>query len=340
MFSRVVTIFSLAVVSMSAMAQKDLVETARSSGKFTTFLRLSDSIGLTSTFRTNGPNDKGYTMLIPTDSAFKKVPAVQMQALEADRELLRRVLRNHVIVGRDLRAAGEATNPTTLSGDALRIQVAGSDANPDVSVNGMRLSGSPMTASNGVLYAVDTVMIPTAVRATLADKTALTVRTGNQGSGTDTDSMSLQDNGLTNALGSDYTRFASLMDKAGLSADYIDKGKYTMIVPTNAAFAAVPQAAMDAITADPALLRDLLMYHILSGNRPSSTIHKGIVSTINGIDMIVRMGPKGEMKFNQAVVLQQDIRTANGVAYGINTVLMPRVVIDALEAKGIKTTGG
>ena len=56
-----------------------------------------------------------------------------------------------------------------------------------------------------------------------------------------------------------------LLSKAGLVKTLQQKGPYTVFAPTDAAFAKVPKATVDALLANKAKLRAVLLYHVVAG---------------------------------------------------------------------------
>jgi len=74
---------------------KDIIETAVSAGTFNTLAKALTEAGLVETLKGAGP----FTVLAPTDEAFAKIPANDLNALLADKESLAAVLRYHVISG-------------------------------------------------------------------------------------------------------------------------------------------------------------------------------------------------------------------------------------------------
>src|SRR5665647_615285 len=62
-----------------------------------------------------------------------------------------------------------------------------------------------------------------------------------------------------------FTTLASLLDKAGLAGTLAGSGPFTVFAPTDAAFAKVPKATLDALAADPGKLKSVLLYHVVSG---------------------------------------------------------------------------
>src|SRR5918997_4633851 len=62
--------------------------------------------------------------------------------------------------------------------------------------------------------------------------------------------------------GRQFNTLASLLKKAGLVRTLKDTGPYTVFAPTDAAFAKVPKATLDALGRDKAKLRSVLLYHV------------------------------------------------------------------------------
>jgi uncharacterized surface protein with fasciclin (FAS1) repeats len=133
--------------------KKNIVETAVGAGQFDTLVSLVQSAGLAETLSGKGP----YTVFAPTDKAFKKVPAETLEALTNDPEALRRVLLYHVVDGRypAARVASKRRIPT-LAGPRLEVQV----RNGNVRVGGARVITPDVRASNGVIHAINRVLIP------------------------------------------------------------------------------------------------------------------------------------------------------------------------------------
>ena len=69
----------------------------------------------------------------------------------------------------------------------------------------------------------------------------------------------------TLAAAGNYKTFLSLVDKANVQQLKSMPGPFTVFAPTDAAFANVPQATMDKIMGDPAIVRDVVYFHITPG---------------------------------------------------------------------------
>jgi uncharacterized surface protein with fasciclin (FAS1) repeats len=133
--------------------KNNIVETAVGAGRFDTLVSLVQSAGLAQTLSGAGP----YTVFAPTDKAFKKVPAETLEALGNDRRALRRVLLYHVASGRY--PAARVVNKRsiqTLAGPRLEVRV----RKNVVRVGGARVVTPDVRASNGVIHAINRVLIP------------------------------------------------------------------------------------------------------------------------------------------------------------------------------------
>lgn len=136
-------------------AQGTIVETAVASGQFKTLAMLLKRAGLVSTLQKPGP----YTVFAPTDAAFKKVPKATIDALLADRAMLKAVLLYHVVPGKVTAAkVVKLRSAKTANGAAVRIRVAGGN----VFVNTAKVTKTDVTASNGVIHVVNRVLVPPA----------------------------------------------------------------------------------------------------------------------------------------------------------------------------------
>ncbi len=131
---------------------KNIVETADAAGTFTTLLAAAKAAGLAETLSTGGP----FTVLAPTDDAFKKLPEGTVEALLAAPEKLKAILLHHVIDG------------TVMSKDVVKLTTAKSKLGQDlaisakdgVTIGGAKVIKADIAASNGVIHVIDTVILP------------------------------------------------------------------------------------------------------------------------------------------------------------------------------------
>jgi uncharacterized surface protein with fasciclin (FAS1) repeats len=119
-----------------------------------TVTRLVIEAGLVPTLATGGP----FTVFAPVDDAFSAIDAATLRGLSADTAALTEVLTLHVVPGtyttEQLRSLS-GTSLTTAQGGALLVEAKGED----VYVGGAKIAVPDITASNGVVHAVDTVIL-------------------------------------------------------------------------------------------------------------------------------------------------------------------------------------
>ena len=123
------------------------------------------------------------------------------------------------------------------------------------------------------------------------------------------------------AAGNFKTRAAALT-AAGLVDTLKGKGPFTVFAPTDAAFAKIPKADLDALLADKAKLTSVLTYHVVAGKVMASDVKAGKVKTVQGSDLSVATAA-GVMVDN-AKVTATDIVADNGVIHVIDSVLLPK----------------
>ncbi|MGO9210011.1 MAG: fasciclin domain-containing protein [Desulfobaccales bacterium] len=132
----------------------------------------------------------------------------------------------------------------------------------------------------------------------------------------------------TLAAAGNYKTFLSLVDKAHSQELKLMPGYFTVFAPNDAAFAKVPPATMNKIMANPAIVRDVVYFHITPGrylvkDLPALKQCKNLCPTDNaGILAFNEAG--GKILVNGATIVQADMLGSNGVAQGIDTVLLPK----------------
>jgi uncharacterized surface protein with fasciclin (FAS1) repeats len=132
--------------------QMDLVDTAVSAGSFNTLAKALTEAGLIETLKGEGP----FTVFAPTDEAFAKLPPGALEGLLKDKAKLKAVLTYHVVPGKVLAAdVVRLSAARTVQGQDLRISTA-----DGVRVNQAKVVKTDITASNGVIHAIDAVVLP------------------------------------------------------------------------------------------------------------------------------------------------------------------------------------
>ncbi|SRR6056297_2385623 len=145
--------FSAPALADDHGTHKDIVDTAVEAGSFNTLATALDAAGLIETLKGEGP----FTVFAPTDDAFAKIPADQLNALLADTEQLTAVLTYHVVAGKVTAAdVVELDTATTVQGSDIDITVSDSG----VMVDNANVVTTDIMASNGVIHVIDSVILP------------------------------------------------------------------------------------------------------------------------------------------------------------------------------------
>ncbi len=137
-------------MSVSAFAA-DIVDTAVKAGNFKTLVAAVQAAGLVDTLKGAGP----FTVFAPTDEAFAKIPKATLDALLKDKAALSKILTYHVVSGKVMAKDVKAGMVKTVQGQDITLATTGG-----VTVNGAKVVAADVAASNGVIHAIDTVIMP------------------------------------------------------------------------------------------------------------------------------------------------------------------------------------
>jgi uncharacterized surface protein with fasciclin (FAS1) repeats len=121
-------------------------------GKFTTFLGALKAASLVDDLRATGP----ITLFAPTDDAFKRLPLGMIDALINDVPKLKAILMLHIVPAKLRLADLQAGAIETQDGGTVVV----SKRTNDVFVNDAKIVHPDIEASNGVIHAVNMVMMP------------------------------------------------------------------------------------------------------------------------------------------------------------------------------------
>ncbi|GAB3543463.1 fasciclin domain-containing protein [Spirosoma fluminis] len=265
--------------------------------------------GLGTTLSQPGP----FTVFAPSDDAFRAAGFADVAAINAAPDTtLRRILQYHVISGTAIPAsaitAGQTAQPTSLSTNGtLYITRAGSTSasgGSAISVNGARILSADGQASNGVIHAIDRVLMPArgnVLQIAQADTSlSLLVAAAVRGGAT-----------VTSALGGTTP--------------------LTVFAPTNAAFRAIGFTRSVIDTVNVARLTSVLTNHVVANARAySPTVASGPITTFGGGSVTATVGSNNAITLlsrgngtNAANVTTADINATNGVIHKIDRVLLP-----------------
>lgn len=281
-------------------------------------------------------NPGPYTLFAPTDEAFvAALDQLGMTADElfADTALVSRIVAYHVLAGRLPSSTVFTLNAQrvpTMNGGTVAIDV----ENNRLFINSADVVEYDIRASNGLIHAIDEVLLPPA--------------DGDAASSTSPASVAVQPPTTSAAaeafVGSDADRPGNLIEvahwnddlsmfvqatgSADLFVTLANDGPFTLLVPTNAAFAAaLTQLGMtaDEFFADAELVTRILNYHVVTGSYPMADVRSlagaGLPSLSGAPVPVVVDGDA--VRVDGAAVIAGDLMARNGIIHVIDRVLIP-----------------
>ena len=296
MNNRVATLTILVIASLLlspvvvADDTQDIPTNAKNTGVHDSLVAVLSHAELVSALQADGP----FTVFAPTDDAFAAA-GIDLSTFDTEEEnaTLVDILLYHVVSGEvTASAVTDGMNAEALNGDDLSFTV----TDGVVMVNDATVTSADVMASNGVIHVIDKVLMPPA---DLGD-----IPTVAQGTGI-------------------HTSLVAAVTQADLVATLQGDGPFTVFAPTDDAFAAAG-IDLEALDTDEgkAALTDILLYHVVAGEVPSSAVTDGLVAAaVNGDDLSFTVGDS--VMVNDATVVLADVPASNGVIHVIDKVLMP-----------------
>jgi transforming growth factor-beta-induced protein len=123
------------------------------------------------------------------------------------------------------------------------------------------------------------------------------------------------------------TTLTAAVQTAGLVDTLNGEGPFTILAPSNEAFADIPPADLDAILADTDLLTSVLTYHVVAGESLSAAelAEAGSVTSVQGGELRFTTDEDGALIINGGAAMATcwNITTANATVHVIDRVLTP-----------------
>ena len=277
------------------MDSKNIVQVASSNADFSILVQALDKAGLVSTLEGAGP----FTVFAPTNAAFNTLfTQLGVSGIsELSAEALRPILLNHVISGSvkamDITTGyAETFNNSAPGENKVKVFI---NKGSDVMIDGSKVVTADVMASNGVIHAIDKVILPSSV--------------------------------VSHAINNpNFSILVQAVVKAGLVEALSAPGPFTIFAPTNdafnALFAALGVSGIDNLTAEQ--LTPILLYHVVSGNVLASQVSTGMVPTLKAGSNISIVANTTGVKLNgSSNVVATDVQGTNGVIHAIDAVLIP-----------------
>lgn len=248
------------------------------------------------------------TVFAPTDDAFNELAAdlgfanatAMVEALPSP--ALKNILSYHVLGSRksaaDLSASPQSSQPTLYQFEgqpaALRVEAGASGVTiTDAALTTANVRVADVAASNGVVHAIDKVLIPPGV-------------------------LNIVQMAQVNPQ---LSSLVSAVTAAQLQDSLSQPGPLTVFAPTNAAFAAAPAGL------SPSQLTTVLTYHAVAGQVLASGIPFGApIHTLAQQSIVIQAGTPPtitDTSSTPAGIVATDVRVSNGVIHVIDKVLIP-----------------
>jgi transforming growth factor-beta-induced protein len=271
-------------------APQTIVDIAAGDGRFKTLVAALQAAGLVDTLNGAGP----FTVFAPTDDAFAQLPAGTVESLlkPENKDKLVQILTYHVVAGKVMAAdAAKLTSADTVAMLPLTIKA---DMGK-VMINNATVVQADVTASNGVIHIIDTVLLPP---------------------------EDIIDTAIADGR---FKTLVAAVQAAGLVDTLKGKGPFTVFAPTDDAFAKLPAGTLETLLKpeNKDMLAGILTYHVVSGKVMAADVVKlTTANTVNGKPVTIKV-EGGKVYINDAQVIITDILTSNGVIHVIDSVILP-----------------
>tara|TARA_R110001592_G_scaffold101302_1_gene286736 strand:- start:173791 stop:174789 length:999 start_codon:yes stop_codon:yes gene_type:complete len=118
-----------------------------------------------------------------------------------------------------------------------------------------------------------------------------------------------------------FTTLVLAVQRAGLVDALSADGPFTIFAPTNQAFIDAGITDVNDVSEDD--LKDILLYHVVDADVPSSAVSSGSVTSLEGSPFYVSISTDDKVWINgNAEITETDLEASNGVIHVIDNVLM------------------
>ena len=283
----------------------NIVDTAVAAGDFGTLVTALQAAGLDATL---ADETQSFTVFAPTDAAFAMIDPETLNLLIADTDALSSVLLQHVVSGEVNSVTAYTLNgssATTASGAAIPVAI--NTELDTLTFGGAIVQTTDIYTTNGIIHVIDTVVI--------ADVEL------------PTPPASIVDVAVSNGS---FTTLVAALQATGLDTVLDDQeSTFTVFAPTDAAFALLGQDTIDALLADPDTLKDILLYHVISGSEILQDAAITVAqSESNKVDMANERQTAltladSRLYINKSAVSLADVMADNGVIHVVDQVILP-----------------
>ena len=269
-----------------------LVDIAAGDERFSTLVGIVQDLGLEETLATNE-----LTVFAPTNAAFENISDAIPSLTNDD---LEQIVTYHLLAGTVLSTDLDAQQDVEmLQGEVTLIQSSAAG----VLINGFaNVVDADLQADNGVIHAIDEVLLPTEFRVALQGPSLVEVaeESGN------------------------FEILVGLAEDTGFTTTLQFLGPFTAFAPTDEAFNSLFEV-VDPATLTPEQIGFILSYHVLNGEVLSADLEaQQTVPTAGEEPLFITSGEGGVVVNGTANVTTADVtEPTNGVIHIVDQVLLP-----------------
>jgi transforming growth factor-beta-induced protein len=252
-----------------------------------------------------------FTVFAPTNAAFQSVlEELELAGLgEIPADLLSSILSYHVVTGANVRS-GELTDEMvveTLETGSFTINIGENVTITDENGRTATIVATDVQANNGVIHAIDTVLLPENEAIEIETNTIADFVAGNE----------------------DYSALLAALEATGLTSTFTGTDNYTVFAPNNAAFTAFLNDngfnTLDDVPVD--LLTQVLLNHVRTGEIMSTDLSTGYIPSmavwgVSEEPLSLYINTDDGVSINgMATVTSADIEVDNGIIHAVDAVI-------------------
>lgn len=268
-----------------------MAELIQNSGDFTVLERILERTNFTETFEIGG-----FTVFAPTDAAFA---AINFNPEVLDTPELENILRYHILPSAFRPSNSfpngqlylETANSESPNGEPVVLFLE-KDGDQITLNNGAEVIDADRQVNNGIVHVIDFPLNPPTV------------------------AQLIENNPLLGELAAAVSGAAAISDTLGVRGVLAGDGPLTVFTPLNEAFGRAPDLT-------PSSLREVLLYHVVSGRNVRFDDFPGTLTSEQG-DLIVFNGVAITTSSQQVLNLVfEDVQGTNGIIHLIDEVMVP-----------------
>lgn len=315
-----------AFVASTSAQENNILQVATANG-FDTLATAINAAGLSDQLSGPGP----FTIFAPNEDAFSILSEALINCLLTQTDSLSALVLSHVVPG-EVGSADLAQGATAQNLNGMNLEFSVGET---ITVNDNLVVTADIPASNGIVHAIDGIIIPEDLDLNFVIETCIGVPDVSP-----PDIPQIPDD-LNIIEVADFAGFDTLLtaiEAAGLTDTLANGGAYTAFAPVNTAFSVFPDTILPCLLDQVDLISDILLYHVVNGAFSSSDFTDGMtLKAVNGGVLSFAVADDGTITIDDvATITNADLPAINGVIHVIDQILPP----PGFNAEELLTTCG